>query len=380
MWSISSQLLTLVLSIFTSVTNVMRSLLVIAAMLLSFSASANIGTVTELTGNAIINRKNTNITVSLDTKIETNDKVSTKNGKLKIRFNDDTVVTVTESSSLVIDDFVYSESTGSGKLGLTAASGTVRYVSGKIAQSNSKSVKINTPTANIAVRGTDFVMSVAESGESLIVLMPSCDLRYNINLGGDECTTGVIDVESGGTVITLDRAYQATIVTTSGNAPSAPVIVTVDSSSVNNNLLLVAPKSANVNITTERSGDNQNSQSEDQQNERRIAAGQNKNSTVQETSIKATVTNLLSLAGVSVTDVTDNKNINKRYSDASETVQIGWIYDRVSSSGKNHTNILLSLDTRALLIVTQDFLVDAYNSNMLSTRSYGTIIINQSYR
>jgi len=358
----------------------MRYLLIIVALLFTVNSWANIGSVTELTGSAIISRKNSNITVSLGTRIETNDRISTKNGKLKIRFNDNTTVTVTESSSLVVDDFVYSESTGTGKLGLSATSGTVRYVSGKIAHSDSKSVKINTPTAAIAVRGTDFVMSVAESGESLIVLMPACDVRFNINLKGDDCGTGVIDVESGGTVITLDRAYQATIVTTSDNAPSPPIIVSVDNSSVNNNLLLVPLKSADNNSTVDRRGSSDsNKGSEDSQNERRIAASQIKFNVVGETSINA-ISNLLSLAGVSVSDVTDNKNIFKRYKDASETVQIGWIYNRISSSGNNQSNIILSLDTRALLVITQDLLTDAYNSNMLSSKSYGTIIINQVYR
>jgi len=358
----------------------MKKFIFLLGLLFALNSWADIGSVTELTGNAIISRKNSNITVSLGTKIETNDRISTKNGKLKIRFNDNTTVTVTESSSLVVDDFVYSESTGTGKLGLSATSGTVRYVSGKIAHSDSKSVKINTPTAAIAVRGTDFVMSVAESGESLIVLMPACDLRYNINLKGDDCTTGVIDVESGGTVITLDKAYQATIVSTSGIAPTAPIIVTVDSSSVNNNLLLVSPKSADGGSTVDRRGNSDsNKGSEDSQNERRLAATQSKSNAVGETNVK-TVSNLLSLAGFSVSDVTDNKNISKRYSDASETVQIGWIYNRISSSGNNQSNIFLALDTRALLVITQDMLTDVYNSNMLSTRSYGTIIINQSYR
>jgi hypothetical protein len=81
-----------------------------------------------------------------------------------------------------------------------------------------------------------------------------------------------------------------------------------------------------------------------------------------------------------VSDVTDNKNISKRYKDASETVHIGWLYNRISPSGNNQSNIILSLDTRALLVITQDFLVDAYNSNSMSSKSYGTIIVNQSYR
>ena len=358
----------------------MKFLLFLFFITLSISSYAEVGSVVEVTGTAVINRNNSNEYVVKGTKIEVNDRVITKNGRLKIKFQDDTTVILTESSSLLIDDFVYSPSSKYGRLGLKATSGTVRYVSGKIAHTNPNAVKITTPTATVAVRGTDFVMSVAESGESLIVLMPACDLRFNINLGGDDCTTGVIDVESGGTVITLDKAYQATIVSTSGIAPTAPIIVSVDSSSVNNNLLLVSPKSADGGSTVDRRGNSDsNKGSEDSQNERRLAATQSKSNAVGETNVK-TVSSLLSLAGFSVSDVTDNKNISKRYSDASETVQIGWIYNRISSSGNNQSNIFLALDTRALLVITQDMLTDVYNSNMLSTRSYGTIIINQSYR
>lgn len=357
----------------------MRYLIMVAILLFSLSASASIGTVTELSGTAIINRKNLQLAVNLGTKIETDDKITAKNGRLKIRFNDDTTVSVTESSSLTVDDFVYSETTAS-KLGLTATSGTVRYVSGKIAHNNPKSVKINTPTATVAVRGTDFVMSVAESGESLIVLMPSCDIQYNINLKGSNCSAGIIDVTSGGVTVTLDIAYQATSVITSDSPPSKPVVLSLDNVAINNNLLLSSPRqSSDANIIAIRNAIEIDSVNTKQEINSRVSVDQIKSQLDYESMQRAlSVSKYLLSLGITITDVSDNENVGKRYSDASETVQIGWVYDRISSSGGNHANIVLSLDTRALLVVTQDRFTDAYNSNMMSSRSYGTIIINQS--
>ena len=176
----------------------MRVASLIAGLLVASSAWADIGSVTEATGTAIIKRGRDTIQIVKGTEIKTNDKVETKNGKVKIVFKDDTNVTVTESSSLVIDDFVYDPKTGAGKLGLKAAAGTVRYVSGSIAK-DPKNVKINTPTAAIAVRGTDFVMVVDEVGGSLITLLPSCDTS-------GVCYTGEITVETdAGIVITASH-------------------------------------------------------------------------------------------------------------------------------------------------------------------------------
>ena len=153
----------------------------IAGLLIASSAWADIGSVTESSGTAIIKRGKDTIQIAKGTEIKINDKVETKNGKVKIVFKDDTNVTVTESSSLVIDDFVYDPKSGTGKLGLKAAAGTVRYVSGSIAK-DPKNVKINTPTAAIAVRGTDFVMAVSETGASMIMLMTTFELEQNVKL------------------------------------------------------------------------------------------------------------------------------------------------------------------------------------------------------
>ena len=102
-----------------------------------------------------------------------NDKIETLNGIVKIVFIDDTKVTVSEYSTLVIDEFVYDGSTKKGKVNLKASLGTLRYTSGLIAKNSKEDVKITTPTASVAVRGTDFEVKVKETGESTFTLLPS---------------------------------------------------------------------------------------------------------------------------------------------------------------------------------------------------------------
>ena len=64
--------------------------------------------------------------------------------------------------------------TKTGSLSLKATLGTVD-MSGQIAKNSKQNVKISTPTATIAVRGTDFAMTIDEIGGSTIVLLPSCN-------------------------------------------------------------------------------------------------------------------------------------------------------------------------------------------------------------
>jgi hypothetical protein len=167
------------------------------------------------------------------------DAVKTSQGKVGITFADDTKVQVNENSRLVIDDFVYDPKSKTGKLALNMASGTVRYASGAIAHNSTNKVAINTPTATIAVRGTDFTATVDELGVSTIILLPSCRLGYK---SMDECVTGVIDVITDAGIVTLNIAFQATKVESRNNPPPKPVILKLSEDAINNMLILAPPK------------------------------------------------------------------------------------------------------------------------------------------
>lgn len=226
----------------------MLRLWVLTTILLSVAATnayAVIGKVTEQTGPTEIQREKDVIPSEVNTGVESNDAVVTARSRAEITFLDDTKVQITEQSKLVIDDFVYDPNkSDAGKVGLKIALGTARYASGQIAKNNPQSVKVETPTATIGVRGTDFSMTVDELGRSLIILLPSCPVGYK-NIDKD-CKTGVITVTTDMGTETLDKPFQATRTTSKEMNPAKSVILKLNIDQINNMLILTPPKTEEV--------------------------------------------------------------------------------------------------------------------------------------
>ena len=208
---------------------------------LSQNTIAAIGTITEQTAAVpSIQRSAKTLSGTKGTGIEMADSIKTTAGKAGIKFADDTQVQINENSKLVIDEFVYdAKNKSSGKLALNMASGTVRYASGAIAHNNPSKVSINTPTATIAVRGTDFSATVDELGRSTIVLLPSCPVNYR-SVDRD-CKVGIIDVITDAGMVTLDQAFQATRVDSRSQIPPKPVMLTLTEDAISNILILSPP-------------------------------------------------------------------------------------------------------------------------------------------
>jgi hypothetical protein len=209
-----------------------------------------IGTVTEqINTPPSIQRKAQNLTGSKGTGVEMNDAVKTAQGKVGITFEDNTKVQVNENSKLVIDDFVYDpKKPAAGKLALNMAQGTVRYASGAIAHNNPSKVSINTPTATIAVRGTDFTATVDELGRSTVILLPSCPNDRNTRNARDielTCKTGEIEVITDAGSVILNQPFQATKVESRGLLPSKPVILSLSENAISNMLIVAPPKELN---------------------------------------------------------------------------------------------------------------------------------------
>ncbi len=214
-----------------------KTAIVILAVFLCSELFGYAGKLTEVTGPTQVTRNKDKIEGKVDTGIEMNDTLETLKGKAGITFEDGTKVMCTEFSKLTIDEFVYDPSSGKGKLAMKATLGTVRYASGLIAKNSREEVKVKTPTASVAVRGTDFAMTVDELGRSLIILLPS------LPTAGPP-VVGSITVANAAGVVTMTKAFQATYVATEGDKPSAPVLLNfADESHIGNNLLLDTPKS-----------------------------------------------------------------------------------------------------------------------------------------
>jgi hypothetical protein len=191
-----------------------------------------VGKITEQTGPTEIVRNKKSTPGAVNSPIQMNDTVVTAQSKAQLSFDDNTTVKMTEQSKLIIDDFVYDPDKGTGKLAMKVALGTARYASGQIAKNNPQQVAVKTPTATIAVRGTDFSMTVDELGRSLVILLPSCDEK--------SCVTGAISVSNEAGEVYLDAPYQATYISSLTAPPRPPVLINIEPMNINN-LLIVSP-------------------------------------------------------------------------------------------------------------------------------------------
>ena len=209
---------------------------------MSLSAHAVIGTITEQVNTpASITRSKATLNGTKGTGVEMADAINTAKGKVGITFADDTKVEVNENSKLVIDDFVYDpKSSKGGKLAMKFASGTVKYASGAIAHNDPTKVAINTPSATIGVRGTDFTATVDDAGASTIILLPSCPANKIIRDVETECVTGKIEVFNDAGSVLLDKPFQGTKVESRGVAPMKPTVLKLTLDTINN-LLIVSP-------------------------------------------------------------------------------------------------------------------------------------------
>jgi len=166
------------------------------------------------------------------------DTVTTANAKAGITFKDDTKVQITEHSKLVIDTFVYDGEKKTGKLNMKMALGTIKYASGQIAKNDPQQVMVETPTATIGVRGTDFSGTVDETGRSTIILLPSCPTGWK-NIASD-CVTGNISVTTIMGTIWLTKPFEAVVVNTSIAQPKS-VILNLSLDQINNMLIVTPP-------------------------------------------------------------------------------------------------------------------------------------------
>ena len=229
------------------VTNFIIGFILLTLTTLVTNSFASIGEVTIHNGSAVIDRQDGDKSIEVEKQLDvfSYDTVKTGQGQVGIKFIDDTRVDVTAHSKLIIDEFVYDPNTNTGKLSLKATLGTVRYASGQIAKNSAQNVEIKTPTATIAVRGTDFAMTVNEIGGSTIVLLPSCN-------GNGQCYVGEIEVQTDAGFVIMNQAFQATQVDTMESKPMKPVLLNLDEDMINNLLIVAQPKEIENQVEEEK--------------------------------------------------------------------------------------------------------------------------------
>ena len=214
-------------------------------VLFPLAVNAQVGEITELRGIGEVVRQDTtdSLIAELELGIASYDDVRTGNGRMAISFLDDSVLRLTEHSKIVIDDFVFDPDPSQSRLALNMASGTARFLTGALGRINRENISIRTPTATIAIRGTDFTTTVDEIGRSLVILLPN----------EDGSASGEITVETAASVVVLNQPFQATMTTVSEAAPTRPVVLSNMTLGFIDNLLIVSPPDEIVEAVDEQS-------------------------------------------------------------------------------------------------------------------------------
>ena len=212
-----------------------------------------IGEITEYKGSAGMSRdgESSVIDASAESDVLIYDTAQTQNGRMKIQFIGDEELELTEHSKVWIDEVYYDPDPSKSKMVMRMASGTARFASGfggKIKKSN---INISTPTAQITVRGTDFTTSIDEIGRSLVILLPD---RWGN-------PSGVVIVSNAGGTVTLDEAYQATMVSTYDDSPTKPVVVNGITPNLIDNMFIVNPPDEVTKQVSEESSSSENDSS-----------------------------------------------------------------------------------------------------------------------
>jgi hypothetical protein len=146
------------------------------------------------------------IPVKLNDEVLFKDVIQTQDhARTKAFFQDDSILTVGESSRVEIDEYIYNPEENVRRAIVKLVQGQVRALVSKVFKANGSRFEIHTPSAVAAARGTYFTVWV-RNGQSGI-----------INIG----EKGRVDFTSGGTTVAVDPGFFS--VAQEGQAPSIPV-------------------------------------------------------------------------------------------------------------------------------------------------------------
>ena len=213
---------------------VRKILLATVSTILSIGSvnAESIGGVVESTGVGSLLRETRDVVkADVGEDIQLNDTAQTAKGRMLIKFLDDAELSLIEHTKVYIDKIYYDPDPSKSKMVMKMALGTARFASGRLGMVDKSNIDIKTPTATIAVRGTDFTTTIDELGRSLVILLPD---EYG-------APSGEIVVSNEAGSVTLTQAYAATMVSSISTMPTQTVVIDNITSNTIDNMFIVNP-------------------------------------------------------------------------------------------------------------------------------------------
>ena len=133
------------------------------ALLAVAPAQAEIARIKQSSGAASVERNTQRLTASPGLKLLAGDRLVTgKDGRLSVTFIDNTRFAVGPNSRVSVSEFQYDRTRQRGTFVTQVDRGSLAVVSGRIAKSNRDAMKVRTPNSLLGVRGTRFIIAVAQ--------------------------------------------------------------------------------------------------------------------------------------------------------------------------------------------------------------------------
>lgn len=136
--------------------------LVVAALLLCVRAAwaQGIGTIASLEGSVEIGRAGVWTAATIGGSIELGDAIRTGSpGRVRLVFQDGSVLTVADATEFVIDDYEFDPNQGLFRSAIRLLQGKLRALVSDYFQAPGANYEIDTPNASVGVRGTTFVVT-----------------------------------------------------------------------------------------------------------------------------------------------------------------------------------------------------------------------------
>jgi hypothetical protein len=144
----------------------MRSMLAVLLTLFAGAVLAqDVGQIKVTKGVVHVERGTERIAAVVGMPVRESDKLVTgADGTVGVTFADNSLLSVGPNSTLAVDRFAFNPSTHEGQFDASLHRGTLAVISGKMVKQSPEAMKIRTPASILGVRGTEFVVKVADPG------------------------------------------------------------------------------------------------------------------------------------------------------------------------------------------------------------------------
>ncbi len=138
-------------------------IILIAGFVVGSAHAADAGRIKVIKGAVSVERGGKHIAAAVGMPVLVSDSIVTgPDGSVGIAFLDDSVLSAGPNTVLAIDKFVFDATTHQGEFETSLKKGTLAAISGKLVKQQPESMRVKTPAAIMGVRGTEFVVKVAE--------------------------------------------------------------------------------------------------------------------------------------------------------------------------------------------------------------------------